>query len=236
MSVTAEVETLLILQEKDLKIRRIEKELAQVPLEIQALEAKIASEGATVESLKGKLKEQEVERNKLELDIKSKEESIAKFKTQQQQTRKNEEYSALTHEIERYQSDISNVETTELELMEEMDSTKAQLAKAEEQFQEDKGHIDTDIGVLKKKAEALEQQRGELAAQRDEVTGKLDEDVLSIYSRLLKSKGDAVVVAIENDICTGCHMKLTTQTILKARSRQGLVHCENCSRILYDGR
>ncbi len=227
---------LLILQDKDLKLQKIAKELSLVPLEIQSLEDKIAAEGSTVESLKGKIKEQEVERNKLDVDVKAKEESINKFKTQQQQTRKNEEYQALAHEIERFQSDISDLETAELEVMEAIDRTREQLARAEAQFREDKGLIDQEFNVLKKKSEALKEQQTELLSERDGVASQVDSGTLGIYERLLKSKKNAVVVAIENGICSGCHMKLTTQTILKARSGQGIVHCENCSRILYDGR
>ncbi len=43
------------------------------------------------------------------------------------------------------------------------------------------------------------------------------------------------MVALEHDICTGCHMKVTTATAIHARAGKEIVSCEQCGRILYDG-
>ena len=61
----------------------------------------------------------------------------------------------------------------------------------------------------------------------------MPEDVLTRYRRILKSKGDVAVVAVEHGSCTGCHMKLTTQTANSARREDALAACENCGRLLY---
>src|SRR4051812_26783769 len=72
-----------------------------------------------------------MEKKKLELDVGTRNESIARLRTQQYETRKNDEFSAMGREIERYQQEISVLEDRELELMEEADQVKLQL-KAEE--------------------------------------------------------------------------------------------------------
>jgi uncharacterized protein len=43
-----------------------------------------------------------------------------------------------------------------------------------------------------------------------------------------------VVVALEHEVCTGCHMKVTTQTAHRVKAGKEIVSCENCGRILYD--
>ena len=53
------------------------------------------------------------------------------------------------------------------------------------------------------------------------------------YKRLRKSKGATTVVGIDHGNCGGCHMKLPTQEVLSCKSRQELVTCPNCGRILY---
>jgi predicted nucleic acid-binding Zn-ribbon protein len=50
---------------------------------------------------------------------------------------------------------------------------------------------------------------------------------------LFASKGDAAVVALEHEVCTGCHMKITTQTVHRVKNGREIVGCEQCGRILY---
>ena len=74
----------------------------------------------------------------------------------------------------------------------------------------------------------------ELNRERADLEGKIDEDLLGLFERLFKSKGDAAVVAIEHGVCTGCHMKVTSATAASARAGKEIVSCENCGRILYE--
>ena len=64
-------------------------------------------------------------RKRLELDVGTRNESIARLKTQRYETRKNDEFSAMGREIERYQNEISALEDQELELMEQADVTQS---------------------------------------------------------------------------------------------------------------
>ena len=80
-----------------------------------------------------------MEKKNLELDVGTRNESIARFKTQQYETRKNDEFSAMGREIERYQKEISALEDQELELMEQADVLKAQIAIEEKQTAADQG-------------------------------------------------------------------------------------------------
>jgi hypothetical protein len=57
--------------------------------------------------------------------------------------------------------------------------------------------------------------------------------VLNRYDRLLKTKGDNVIVGVGGNVCGGCHMQLTTQAVVSAKGQSELVACPTCSRILY---
>src|SRR5215216_2023063 len=94
------IEKLLILQDRDRKIRRVRGELAHIEPQRQALKAKAAGAQAELESAKLRGKETESRRKDLELEVEAKKQLISKYANQQFQTRKNEEYRALAHEIE----------------------------------------------------------------------------------------------------------------------------------------
>jgi predicted nucleic acid-binding Zn-ribbon protein len=232
--VHAELEQLLVLQDRQQKIKQIETEIKTLPLQKNNLEAQLAASAASVEALKQKARQVEIERKKLELDVGTRAESIARLKTQQYQTRKNDEFQAIGHEIERYENEIRKIEDEELELMVEADKVKGDLAAEEKKAATVKESIGRQITDLDEKSKVLQARLEELTKERSELAGKIDEDVLGRFERLFNSKGDAAVVALEHEVCTGCHMKVTTQTAHRAKAGKEIVSCENCGRILYD--
>jgi predicted nucleic acid-binding Zn-ribbon protein len=229
-----ELEQLLVLQDRQQKIKQIETEIETVPLQRKSLEAQLAASVAGVEALKQKNRHVEMDRKKLELDVGTRAETIARLKTQQYQTRKNDEFQAIGHEIERYENEIRKIEDEELELMVQADTIKVDLAEEEKKAGVVRESIARQTKDLEAKSATLQSQLEELSKERAEIAGKIDEDLLSRFERLFKSKGDAVVVALEHEVCTGCHMKVTTQTAHRVKAGKEIVSCENCGRILYD--
>jgi len=205
-----------------------------VPLQRKNLESQLATSAAGVEALKQKARQTEIDRKKLELDAGTRTESITRLKTQQYQTRKNDEFQAIGHEIERYENEIRKIEDEELELMVEADKVKGDLAAEEKKAATVKESIGRQITDLHEKSKVLQARLEELTKERIELAGKIDEDVLGRFERLFNSKGDAAVVALEHEVCTGCHMKVTTQTAHRVKAGKEIVSCENCGRILYD--
>jgi len=229
-----ELEQLLVLQDRQQKIKQIQTEIETVPLQRKSLEAQLAASVAGVEALKQKNRHVEMDRKKLELDVGTRAETIARLKTQQYQTRKNDEFQAIGHEIERYENEIRKIEDEELELMVQADTIKVDLAEEEKKAGAVRESIARQTKDLEAKSTTLQSQLEELSKERAEIAGKIDEDLLSRFERLFQSKGDAVVVALEHEVCTGCHMKVTTQTAHRVKAGKEIVSCENCGRILYD--
>jgi predicted nucleic acid-binding Zn-ribbon protein len=233
--VHSELEQLLILQDRQQKIRHIQAEIKTVPLERAHLESQLAATEAGVESLKQKGRQVEVERKNLELDVGTRSESIARLKTQQYQTRKNDEFQAIGHEIARYENEIRKLEDQELELMIEADKLKAEIEAADKSARATKESISRQLTDLETKSKALGSQQQELETERGALAAQIDDDLLDQFERLFNSKGDAAVVAVEHGVCTGCHMKVTTATAARVKAGKEIVSCENCARILYLG-
>jgi predicted nucleic acid-binding Zn-ribbon protein len=231
--VQSQLEQLLVLQDRQQKIRQVETEMKSLPLQRQNLEAQLATSASGVETLKQKARQTEVERKKLELDVGTRNESIARLKTQQYQTRKNDEFQAMGNEIERYEKEIRKIEDAELELMDQTDKLKAALGVEEKKAATVKDSISRQMADLEEKSKALETRLQELAKERANVATNIDEDLLGRFERLFASKGDAAIVAVEHGVCTGCHMKVTTQTAMRAKGGQEIINCDQCGRILY---
>jgi predicted nucleic acid-binding Zn-ribbon protein len=227
------VDALLALQERDARVAALTSEVGSLPRQIAAVEEEVAARTAKFEELKNRTRQIEADRKKIDLDVQSKRVAIARYKSQQQQTRKNEEFAALNHEIEHAEKEISALEDSELELMEAYDKGLAEVAESQRgllEFQEKAKHRKAD---LEKRAAALS---AELMTEEEKQAAAekvVPEDVLPRYRRILKSKKDVAIVPVSHGACGGCHMKLTPQTILTARAAESLVACDNCGRLVY---
>jgi predicted nucleic acid-binding Zn-ribbon protein len=231
--VLSDLEQLLILQDRDQKIMRIRQEVRSIPQQRAQLEAQLNSSVAALEAVKHRAQQIERDKKKLELDVGTRTESINRLKTQQYETRKNEEFRAMANEIERYAKEISVIEDQELELMEQADKVKLEVAEAEKNATTARSAVAKQQADLDEKAKTLETRLQELLAERAELAGKIDEDVLDRFERLLASKGDSAVVGLVHEVCTGCHMKITPQTAHRVKAGKEIVSCEQCGRILY---
>jgi predicted nucleic acid-binding Zn-ribbon protein len=231
--VQAELEQLLVLQDRQQKIRQIQTEIKTMPLQRQNLEAQLAASAASLSALKSKAQHLEMDRKKLELDAGTRQESINRLKTQQYETRKNDEFRAMGNEIERYEKEIRLIEDQELELMDQAEKLKVEVTAEGIKASGARDSIARQMADLEEKAKTLEGRLNALTAERTELSGKIEEDLLSRFERLFASKGDAAIVALEHEVCTGCHMKVTTQTAHRVKNGKEIVSCEQCGRILY---
>jgi len=231
--VHADLEQLLVLQDRQQKISQIENEIRTLPLQRNHLEEQLAASLAGLEAIKQKARQTEIDRKKLELDVGVRTETIARLRTQQYQTRKNDEFQAMGHEIQRYEDEIRKLEDQELELMEQGDKLKVDVTTEEKKAAATKDSISRQTNDLGEKSKTLESRLQELSKERKELAEKMDEDLLNRFERLFASKGDSAIVSIEHGVCTGCHMKLTTATVKDAEAGKEIVNCEQCGRILY---
>ena len=227
------LEQLLVLQNRDQKIRTIQRELKMVPLERKEIGDKLAAAQASLDAVKQKSRELEVARKSLELDANTRRDTIGKLKTQQFQTRKNDEFTALGNEVKRYEAEVQSIEDKELELMDQAEKLKPQIAAAEKELTQQKAQITRQMSDLESKIKAIETELQQLEADRATLASQVDEEILERYERLFASKGDAAIVALEHEVCMGCHMKVTTQTAVRVRGRKEIVGCEQCGRVLY---
>src|SRR5438477_5133709 len=123
------IEKLLILQDRDRRIRRVKGELSHIEPERQSLKAKSAAAQSALENAKLRVKQLETSRKDLELEVEAKKELISKYANQQFQTRKNEEYRALAHEIELCKEAIFKIEDQELALMEQAEAAQKEVSR-----------------------------------------------------------------------------------------------------------
>ena len=231
------IETLLILQDRDLKRLGLEAQLKAVPGDIARVEQKIAAEKVAIDTARNELRDLEAKKKLLETEIGSAEDRMGRYKTQQLSVRKNDEYQALGHEIETVQAQIGELEGKELELMYASDEARKKFAAAEAELKKNISGDEARIKMLREReaglAAELKTVQAEVAAARSPV----GEPRLRIYDRIAVRNMPAVV-AVHGGKCGGCHLKVSSEVESAARGKGSdptalLPTCDQCGRIVY---
>jgi len=227
------IEKLLILQDRDRRILRVTQELAHIGPEREGLKRKAVTTQSALDAAKTRVKQIESDRKQKDLEIEAKKSQIEKYLNQQLQTRKNEEYKALTHEIEAAKGEIFKIEDAQIVLMEHAEAAQKEVLRTTAEATAAKKLEDDQIGKLNEREANLKQELAELQEGRAKLAGAVEESARNRYERLFKNKGENVVVGIEHSACGGCHMKLPAQIITHCRAQAEIITCPNCARILY---
>jgi len=224
------IEKLLILQDRDRRIQRLRAEMAQVPPQREAMLRKDQAARDALAAAKKQVKELETQRKQLDLEVQAKQEQIERYANQQLQTRKNEEYRALAHEIETCKAAITRTEDQELDLMEQGEAAQKEVGRATVAAAEAKTLVDSEVAAIDERCKTLQKELDELQEGREALAQAVDDET---RDRLSNSKGQNVVVGVHKGVCGGCHMKLPAQQLVSCKAAKEIITCTNCGRILY---
>ncbi len=226
------LEKLLILQDRDQRRLNLEAQLAAVPVEVASVEKKIAAEKTAHETARAEVQGLEVKKKSLETDIGAAEGKLAKYRTQQSQVRKNDEFQALGHEIENATKEIGDFEERELEVMFSIDEAKKKFAAAEAGLKASVTGHETRIRVLRELETALRAELTAALAALAEARAPLDAPALKLYDRVA-TRTRPVCAPIHDGKCGGCHLKVSSESDAAARKGDKLATCDQCGRIVW---
>lgn len=224
---------MLILQDRDMKLQQVEEALRTIPLERDAARAKIEQIKAGIEAARHRIKELETRGKTIEGEMAAIQVKIVKYKNQQLLVKKNEEYQALTHEIEGAVAKISDLESDELEVLYELDEERKLFAESEGKSKE--------LIVLEEKrvvslGEREIEVKGELESARSAkaaAEAALDNPSRSKYTQVARGLKFPVIVALSGHACKGCHMRVSNAIDSEVKAALEITTCDNCGRILF---
>ncbi|MDA0348648.1 MAG: C4-type zinc ribbon domain-containing protein [Verrucomicrobia bacterium] len=231
--INQQIEKLLILQDRDQVVRRLQDQLESIPTGIQTLESEMEADTKALEDSKAKLQHLEVQRNELDLEVKSAQDKILKYKNQQLLVKKNEEYQALTHEIELTEKKILVWEEEEIGLMLEIDEESNEFSRRESVFDSAMTNIRNEISTLEAKKIEVQAQLTVATTKMADAKTSIAAGYLSAYERLGSRIRLPVVVPINIQNCGGCHLRVSNETLEQSRKGEELTTCDNCGRVVY---
>lgn len=231
------VETLLTLQDKDMRLFNLNKQIESVPEEKIKIAALLTGAETTVKAAKGKCLEIENKIKSVEIEIATVNEKIRALQSKSAAVKKNEEYRALLNEAEGWKQKISEFEDQQLKLWEELEAAKQLRHKEEKSLEATQARVKAAIEDLETRGRNCKEQIEKVAADRALLAGAVPAELLRLYERLLQRPSQRkvfqkILVPIESENCGGCCLKVTPQVRTLVRRGQP-VPCENCGALIY---
>jgi predicted nucleic acid-binding Zn-ribbon protein len=231
---------LVKLFQADQALRQAQARLDDAQRNVRVQERRTADLQAKVDASHTQLREQQATAGRLDLDIKTRDAHIEKLREQQRSATNPKVYQTFLVEINTEKVDRNKVEDEAIEVMAAVEKTQAELAALTAQFEGEQAKLATmrsqitdTVVKLKKEVEALQ-------PARDAAAAALPGKALAAFERLAEHEDGEAMSAIakpdrrrEEYLCTVCNMDLVTDVYNKLHSRDDLVFCPSCRRILY---
>ncbi|RMF09788.1 MAG: hypothetical protein D6762_02865 [Candidatus Neomarinimicrobiota bacterium] len=227
------IDKLVELQEIDSQLQELEALLGNLPEKVAELKAEEERLTHSVTTQRNRLKEIAVQLGKNELEIQSCRENIDKHKDQLSLVNSNRQYDAMMAEIEHLQSLLDQLETQNLELLEEKSEIETHLSSEEETLQSLSADLSERREKLEKRYAATAAEKEELLAAREAKVQEIDKPYLRQYDRVYQARDGLAVVPANGNACQGCGAVVPPQIMAEIKKGSRLHSCDVCGRFLY---
>jgi predicted nucleic acid-binding Zn-ribbon protein len=221
------------LQERLRFVHSRERERDTVPVELTAVDRDYKEKLEAVQRIKQRLLEAEVEHRRAEAELADQQEKQKKYQAQLRNVQSSREYSAVLNEMDGVEKQIRASEDKVLALEEELETSRADLKKREENLPRETQEHEEKLKDWRAAQRAINEELQRAQAEISAIEAGMRPRELAEFRRLIEKKGGLAVVRVISNSCSACHVKVrpAAMQILKAGSE--IIYCDSCRRILY---
>jgi predicted nucleic acid-binding Zn-ribbon protein len=230
---------LLKLQSVENQLRAAKSKLTRCRRNVVIQENLIRTLQSSLEAKKEEIQLTKVQSDRLELELKSREDDIGRLRAALNTAKTNKEYSILLTQINTTRADNSKLESQVLELLRDIETDEAESAKIKEQIEQQKQLLEQ----KRKEAETLgtkyEAEISQIQERWNEQARMIPAEQLEIFRRVAETyDGQALAVIQEQQgrtagyTCGGCFMGITAESVNLLMTKDDILRCPNCTRIL----
>ena len=230
MTVTAEVLR---------KLHRMHKQLSDLNSRYERGPKRIKAGQAAVDALNQELEDAKevVKRNRMTIDekdlqLRERENRIVDLKTKLNTASSNREYQSFVEQVAADEQANSVLSDEILELYEKLDELQLSVGTAEEKLAQGKSEFDTVKKGVDDERAGLEADINRIKEELSAVESELPAEFKADYDRIVGSRGEEGLAAMDGECCGNCYQTITPQMhseLLMLRP----VPCIACGAIMY---
>jgi predicted nucleic acid-binding Zn-ribbon protein len=230
---------LIKLQSVENRLRAVKAKLARCRRNVIIQENQVRNLQNALQTKKEEIQLTKIQSDRLELELKTRDETIAKLRASLNAAKTNKEYAAVLTQLNTTKADNSKIESQILELMKDIEAEEAECKEIQTQIDEQKQKLEQ----IRKEAEGLatkyEAEIEQVQKEWDQAAQSVREAPLQIFRRVAETyDGEALAVIEQHEgkteaySCGGCFMGITAETVNLLMTKDDLIRCPNCTRIL----
>ncbi len=224
------------LQELDLEIRATEQQIEEAPA-LSGVDESLTR----LEELKQSLTEKELLFKEDQKKLKNLEMRTQKIVDDRENLKENmydgtvssvKELEQMQRKMELLAEEKNRLEEEILILMESLEEQESSLEQLKKEVEGASGDLREKEAMLEKKLARLEEELKDLQEKRSLLAEKVEPKFLDRYNLLAEKHKGQPLARVEDEICGGCRVFISSALRGHLYNPEAMVYCENCGRLL----
>ncbi len=234
-SISEKLRLLYQLQTIHSKIDEIKILRGELPLQVKDLEDDIKGFEKRITNVKDEMAGIKKIISEKRNGIKESESLIKKYRKQQMSVRNNRQFDSLNKEIEYESLDIELSKKRIKEFRAKHDVIRKRIQNIKEHINDKKADLEDKQKELNTIVNETVKEEETLSDRTIGIAQNIEEHLLTTYERIRNNvKNGLAVAVIDREACGGCFNKIPPQRKLDIATRNKIIVCEHCGRILVD--
>ena len=234
---------LIKLQSVENRLRAAKTKLVRCRRNVVIQENQVRSLQNALEAKKEEVQLTKIQSDRLELELKTRDAEIAKLRAVLNAAKTNKEYAAVLTQLNTTKADNSKIETQILDLLKDIDADEAESEKIQNQIEEQKQTLDRTRKETEILAAKYEAEIDQIQAEWNQVAQTVPAEPLEIFKRVAETYDGEALAMVEHHqegkteiySCGGCFMGITAESVNLLMTKDDIIRCPNCTRILVLG-
>jgi hypothetical protein len=231
--VNPSLKNLIALQDIELKITTLQKQIFETPNKVQSLKNDLGRLRHEHQDRVVRLQDLSKRRRAREGEVDMMRPKLSRFKDQLMAVKTNKEYTAMLHEIKMAEDQIRAEEDKILEIMEEMEIKEGELKKDEKELNSRTAELEGGIRQAEAAVPGIEAEVARLIEMKAATESSVESDLLSRYRRIAEARKGIALAEAKDELCTACHVRIRPQVYADLLHTEIIHTCDSCSRILF---
>src|SRR5260221_2768920 len=220
------------LQERLRFVQSRERERDTVPVELTAVDRDYREKLEAVQKIKQRLLEAEVEHRRAEAELADQQEKQKKYQAQLRNVQSSREYSAVLNEMDGVEKQIRGSEDKVLALEEELETSRADLKKREENLPRETQEHEEKLKDWRAAQRVINEELLKAQAEISDIEAGMRPRELAEFRRLIEEKGGPAAVPGINNSFSPWHVHVRPGAMRLPKTRGQSVLRSNRPRLL----